>query len=116
MAGGGIDIVCLYKKKIIGIPLILSTAVFELKNDVLEKDNVDQLIEYIEWTTRLIPGSNHDMIQGVLVGSKFGVKDEKKKEDLLNRIKEAGQEYRIKAFQYIIDDKKKDVLFEKVSE
>ncbi len=56
------------------------------------------------------------MIQGVLVGSKFGGKDEKRKEDLLNRIKEVGNEYRVKAFQYIIDSEKKDVLFEKVSE
>jgi hypothetical protein len=116
VAGGAIDIICLYKKRIIGIPLILSTAVFELKTDVLEKDNVDQLTEYIEWTSRLIPGSNLDMIQGVLVGCAFGSKDENRKKDLLNRIKEVGRKHRIKAYQYIIDGAKKEVIFEKVTE
>ena len=88
VAGGAIDIVCLYKKKIIDIPLILSTSVFELKADVLEKDNVDQLIEYIKWASRIIPGSNIDMIQGVLVGRKFGNRDDGIKGDLLARINE----------------------------
>jgi len=116
VAGGAIDIVCLYKKRIIGIPLILSTAVFELKANVLKKENVDQLIEYIEWASRLIPGSNLDMINGVLVGCEFGGRDKNRKEDLLNRIKEVGKTYRIKAYQYIIDDVKKTVVFEKVNE
>jgi hypothetical protein len=116
VAGGAIDIICLYKKRIIGLPLILSTAVFELKTDVLEKDHVDQLIEYIEWTSRLIPGSSLDMIQGVLVGYTFGSKDENKKTDLLSRIKEIGKKQSIKAYQYVIDGAKKEVLFEKVSE
>lgn len=114
VAGGAIDIICLYKKRIIGIPLILSTAVFELKTDVLERDNVDQLAEYIEWTSRLIPGSNLDMIQGVLVGCEFGNKNENRKKDLLNRIKEVGRKHGIKAYQYIIDSVKKEVVFEKI--
>jgi hypothetical protein len=116
VAGGAIDVICLYKKKIIGIPLILSTSVFELKNAVLEKDNVDQLTEYIEWTSRLIPGSNIDMIQGVLVGCKFGRNDGKRKEDLLNRIREMEKKYKIKAYQYSIDEQKKEVVFEKISQ
>jgi hypothetical protein len=114
VAGGAIDIVCLYKKKILDIPLVLSTAVFELKADVLEKDNVDQLIEYIELASRIIPGSNLDMIQGVLVGRKFGDRDDDVKSELLARIKEIGKLYRIKAYQYIIDDTKKEVVFEKI--
>ena len=116
VAGGAIDIVCLYKKRIIGIPLILSTAVFELKADVLKKEDVDQLIEYIEWASRLIPGSNLTMIQGVLVGCEFGNKDEDRKGDLLNRIREVGKTYRIQAYQYIVDSVKKTVVFEKVNE
>jgi hypothetical protein len=115
VAGGAIDIICLYKKRIIGIPLILSTAVFELKNAVLEKDNVDQLTEYIEWASRLIPGSNIDMIQGVLVGCKFGRDDEKRKRDLLSRIEEMEKKYKIKAYQYTIDGAKKEAIFEKIS-
>lgn len=113
VAGGAIDIVCLYKKRIIDIPLILSTAVFELKADVLEKDNVDQLIEYIEWASRIIPGSNLDMVQGVLVGRKYGSRDNGRKRELLHRISEVGKSYRIKAYQYFVNDKKKEVLFEK---
>ena len=82
----------------------------------MEKDNVDQLIEYIEWASRIIPGSNLDMIQGVLVGCEFGNRDEDRKKDLSNRIKEVGKAYRIKAYQYIIDGAKKTVVFEKISE
>lgn len=115
VAGGAIDIVCLYKKKIIDIPLILSTAVFELKADILEKDNVDQLIEYIEWASRIIPGSNLDMIQGVLVGRKFASKDEGIKGELLMHIKEFSKLYRIKAYEYIIDETKKIIEFEKIA-
>lgn len=115
VAGAAIDIVCLYKKKIIDIPLILSTAVFELKADILEKDNVDQLIEYIEWASRLIPGSNLDMIQGVLVGRKFASKDESIKGELLTRIKEFSKLYRIKAYEYIIDDVNRVVNFRKIA-
>lgn len=116
VAGGAIDVVCLYKKKVINIPLILSTAVFELKADVLKKEDVDQLVEYIEWASRLIPGSNLDMIQGVLVGREFGSKQRDKKENLLNRIKEVGRIYKIKAYEYIVDRFKKTVVFESISE
>jgi hypothetical protein len=115
VAGGAIDIVCLYKKKIIDIPLILSTAVFELKADILESDNVDQLIEYIEWASRIIPGSNLGMIQGVLVGRKFASKDEGAKGELLTRISEFSKLYKIKAYEYIIDDVNKVVNFEKIA-
>jgi hypothetical protein len=73
----------------------------------LKKEDVDQLIEYIEWASRLIPGSNLTMIQGVLVGCEFGNKDEDRKGDLLNRIREAGKTYRIKAFQYIVEGVKR---------
>lgn len=116
VAGGAIDIVCLYKKRIIDIPLILSTAVFELKADVLKKEDVDQLIEYIEWASRIIPGSNLDMIQGVLVGREFGSKDENRKKDLLNRIKEVEKTYRMRAYEYIIDGVEKRVVFEKIAD
>lgn len=116
VAGGAIDIVCLYKKKVIDIPLILSTGVFELKTDVLKKENVDQLVEYIEWASRLIPGSNLDMIQGVLVGREFGSRQRNREESLLNRIKEVKKPYKIKAYQYIIDDVKKTIIFEKIGE
>jgi len=114
VAGGAIDIVCLYKKKVINIPLILSTAVFELKADVLEKDNVDQLIEYIEWASRIIPGSNIDMIQGVLVGRKFGARDEDSKRDLLERIKEFNKVYRIKAYEYEVAQAQRSVTFKRI--
>lgn len=115
VAGGAIDIVCLYKKRVIGIPLIISTAVFELKAGILKRENVDQLVEYIEWASRLIPGSNLDMIQGVLVGCKFGSRQEDRKKDLLNHIEKVRTIYKIKAYQYIIDDVKKTVVFERIS-
>ena len=55
------------------------------------------------------------MIQSVLVGCVFGSKDENRKKDSLNRIK-VGRKQRMKAYQYIIDGAKEEVIFEKVSE
>jgi hypothetical protein len=116
IAGGAIDIVCLYKKRIIDIPLILSTAVFELKAGILKSEDVDQLIEYVQWASRLIPGSNLDMIQGVLVGREFGSRQKDSRESLLNRIQEVKGIYRIRAYQYIVDDAKKVVAFRSIRE
>ena len=72
IAGGAIDIVCLYKKNVLDIWLTLSAAVFELKKGIIDPYYIDQLTRYIEWTARLIPGAKHEMIKGIIIGRDFG--------------------------------------------
>jgi len=39
---------------------------------------VDQLVEYIEWASRIIPGSHRDMTKGILVGRDFAYRVDKR--------------------------------------
>lgn len=71
IAGGAIDVIAVYKKRAFDMLLTLGTAVFEFKKGALQEEYVDQLVEYIEWTARLLPGLRKDMIHGVLVGKQF---------------------------------------------
>lgn len=48
VAGGAIDIVCLYEKQVRDLWLILTATVFELKKGVLSPENIDQLLENME--------------------------------------------------------------------
>jgi len=85
VAGGAIDIVCLYEKQVRGLWLTLTATVFELKKDVLSPDNIEQLIENIEWAARLLPGANPQMVRGVLVGRDFG-RDHSKRTEFLEAL------------------------------
>ena len=79
IAGGAIDIICLYKKKILDVWLTLSSSVFELKKGIINPYTVDQLTKYIEWATRLMPGTKHEMIKGIIVGRDFGTQTNAKR-------------------------------------
>ncbi len=101
VAGGAIDIVCLYKKQVLDFWLTLTAAVFEVKKAVIVPSYVDQIIRYIEWATRLIPGAKHEMIKGVLIGRDFGNETDKRNA-LIKRVNEFKQIYAIDAFTYRI--------------
>jgi hypothetical protein len=106
IAGGAIDIVCLYKKKVLDMWLAINATVFELKKGIIDPFFVDQLIRYIEWTERLIPGAKHRMIKGILIGRDFGNQIEAKNE-LKNRIEDVKGLYSIDCYTYSV---KKDKL------
>jgi hypothetical protein len=113
IAGGAIDIVSLYQKRVIDIWLILSVAVFEVKKGILTSDNLEQLIKYIEWTSRIIPGAKHEMIKRVLVGRDFGGQMSKK-DKLLESIDDVNIVYSISCYTYKISEDDTCVIFEKV--
>ena len=102
IAGGEIDIVCLYKKKVLDIWLAINATVFELKKGIIDPFFVDQLIRYIEWTGRLIPGAKHRMIRGILIGRDFGNQIEAKNE-LKERIEDVKGLYSINCYTYSVE-------------
>lgn len=108
IAGGAIDIVCLYKKKVLDMWLAINAIVFELKKGIIDPYFVDQLIRYIEWTKRLIPGAKHRMIKGILIGRDFGNQTEIKTE-LKKRIEDVKGLYSIDCFTYSV--KKGNLVF-----
>ncbi len=110
IAGGAIDIVCLYKKKVLDIWLTLSAAVFELKKGVIEPYSIDQLTRYIEWAARLIPGAKHEMIKGVIIGRDFG-KQINPRNAVLERITLFDKLYSLDCYTYHVTDK--EITFEK---
>jgi hypothetical protein len=101
IAGGAIDIVCLYKKKVLDMWLAINATVFELKKGIIDPFFVDQLIRYIEWTGRLIPGVKHRMIKGILIGRDFGNQTEMKNV-LIKRIKDVKGLYSISCYTYSV--------------
>jgi len=105
IAGGAIDIVCLYKKKVLDMWLTINATVFELKKGVIDPFFVDQLIRYIEWAARLIPGAKHRMIKGILIGRDFGNQIEAKNE-LKKRIEDVRGLYSINCYTYSIKNDK----------
>ena len=106
IAGGAIDIVCLYKKKVLDMWLAINATVFELKKGIIDPFYVDQLVRYIEWAARLIPGAKHGMIRGVLIGRDFGEQTEIKN-GLKKRIENVKGLYSIDCYTYSV---KKDKL------
>ncbi len=102
VAGGAIDIVCLYEKQVRGLWLTLAATIFELKKDTLSPENIEQLIENVEWATRLLPGCNRQMVRGVLVGRHFGAEPEKRN-DLSRTLVEMARAPSLKAYEYIVD-------------
>ncbi len=111
IAGGAIDIVCLYKKRVLDIWLTLSAAVFELKKGVIDPYFVDQLTRYIEWTARLIPGAKHDMIKGIIIGRDFG-KQIHAKNAVLERTADLNKIYSLSCYTYRLLDK--EIIFERL--
>ncbi len=105
IAGGAIDIVCLYKKKVLDIWLTINATVFELKKGIIDPFFVDQLIRYIEWTSRLIPGAKHRMIKGILIGRDFGNEIETKGK-LKERIEDVRGLYSINCYTYSVKNDK----------
>ncbi|MCI0556881.1 MAG: EVE domain-containing protein [Nitrososphaera sp.] len=103
VAGGAIDIVCLYEKKVRGLWLTLLATVFELKKNTLSMDNLDQLIENVKWAARLLPGASDEMVRGVLVGRTFGGDSEKKLE-LQKALQSLEKNSWIKVFEYAVED------------
>ncbi len=111
IAGGAIDIACLYKKKVLDIWLTLSAAVFELKKGVVVPYFVDQLTRYIEWTARLIPGAKHEMIKGIIIGRDFG-KQVDAREAVLNRIAHFDKIYSLSCYTYRLGDR--EIIFDRL--
>jgi len=105
IAGGAIDIVCLYKKKVLDMWLTINATVFELKKGIIDPFFIDQLIRYIEWTARLIPGAKHRMIRGILIGRDFGNQIEIKNE-LKKRIEDLEGLYSINCYTYSVKNNK----------
>jgi len=105
IAGGAIDIVCLYKKNVLGMWLTINATVFELKKGIIDPFFVDQLARYIEWTARLIPGAKHRMIKGILIGRDFG--DQIEAKNLLKQhIEDVKSLYSIECYTYSIKNDK----------
>jgi len=111
IAGGAIDIVCLYKKRVLDIWLTLSAAVFELKKGVIDPYFVDQLTRYIEWTARLIPGAKHEMIKGIIIGRDFG-KQVHARNAVIERIADLDKIYSLSCYIYHLRDK--EITFERL--
>jgi predicted RNA-binding protein len=76
IAGGAIDIIAIFRKQVFDMLLTIGAAIIEAKKGPLSVDMLDQLTEYMEWTARLLPGLQRDMIHGVLVGRDFGDRTE----------------------------------------
>jgi hypothetical protein len=111
IAGGAIDIVCLYKKRVLDIWLTLSAAVFELKKGVIVPYFVDQLTRYIEWTARLIPGAKHEMIKGIIIGRDFG-KQIDAREAVIKRIAHFDKIYSLSCYTYHLGDR--EIIFDRL--
>lgn len=112
IAGGAVDIIAVYEKRLFDMWLKLGVGVFELKKGVLEADTVDQLIEYIEWTARLFPGIKREMIQGIIIGRDFGNQENRKKE-IVAKIEDYNRIYNIACYTYAIDQNK-NIIFKKL--
>jgi len=112
IAGGAIDIVCLYKKRVLDIWLTLSAAVFELKKGVIDPYYIDQLTRYIEWTARLIPGAKREMIKGILIGRDFG-KQMAARNAVLDKIARSDNIYCLSCYTYRLG--RKEIIFERLS-
>ncbi|NUM42661.1 MAG: hypothetical protein HUU45_13630 [Leptospiraceae bacterium] len=103
IAGGAIDIACIYKKKVLDLWLKIGVTVFELKRGIIDPFYVDQIIRYIEWASRLIPGAKKEMIKGILIGRDFGNQVDIRNL-LLSKIRELRGLYHLEAYTYYIED------------
>lgn len=103
IAGGAIDIACIYKKRVLDLWLKIGVSVFELKKGIIDPFYVEQIIRYIEWASRLIPGAKKEMIKGILIGRDFGNQIDKKKQ-LIEKINDLQNLYNLEAYTYHIEN------------
>jgi hypothetical protein len=103
IAGGAIDIACIYKKKVLDLWLKIGVTVFELKKGIIDPFYVEQIIRYIEWASRLIPGAKKEMVKGILIGRDFGNQTEIKN-SLLSKMKDLENLYHLEAYTYCIEN------------
>ena len=103
IAGGAIDITCIYKKKVLDLWLKIGVTVFELKRGIIDPFYVEQIIRYIEWASRLIPGAKKEMVKGIMIGRDFGNQIDVK-DSLLSKMKELGGLYHLEAYTYDIEN------------
>lgn len=101
IAGGAIDIVCVYQKKVLDMWLKIGVSVFELKKGVIDPSYVEQVIRYIEWASRLIPGVKKSMIKGVMIGRNFG-NQSNKKAALIDKINDLENLYDLEGYTYSV--------------
>lgn len=113
IAGGSIDLIVVYEKYLFDMWLKLGVGVFELKKGVLEPDTVDQLIEYIEWASRLFPGVKKEMIQGIVIGRDFG-NQQNKRGKIVERLHDYERIFNIDCYTYSVNQQN-DVVFTRLS-
>lgn len=103
LATSAIDIVISYKEKMDSSKLGL-IEVFELKRNIVVKENLDQLVGYIEWTHKLFPNLDKRMIRGIIIGREFG--DSRKwKKEVKKKLKEfKNNGYKLSCFTYKINE------------
>lgn len=100
IAGGNIDILTVLKETLLGTEFVVGANVVELKNRPLERDDVVQLTEYIEWAQRILPRCKREMIHGILVGAKDLRRSTRKIEEFMQQLSKAGNLYNIEAYTY----------------
>ena len=111
IAGGAVDIVSIYKKKVLDLWLKIGITVFELKKGIIDPYYIDQIIRYIEWASRLLPGAKKEMIKGILIGKEFGNKCDLKNQ-LLIKTKELKGFYNIEIYSYYFQNN--DIKFKRI--
>jgi hypothetical protein len=102
IAGGAIDIIAIFRKHVFDMSLTLGAAVFEVKKGPASADMLEQLVEYVEWTSRLLPGLKSDMIHGVLVSRGFGPRNEQGAQ-LKLKLEGLTPRYNLSAVAYRVD-------------
>jgi predicted RNA-binding protein len=102
VAGGNVDLVAVYRKRLFESWLTLLAGAFELKKGVLDPGVLDQVVEYMEWVGRLLPGLRSEMVTGVAVGRAFGAHPIR--ESVANRLGELRGVRHLRVFCYHIDD------------
>ncbi len=113
IAGGNIDILTVLKENLLDTDFVVGANTIELKNRPIEKDDIVQLTEYIEWTQRILPRCKIEMIHGILIGAKFVNRRSEKIQELKDYIKGIVKLYNVKIYEYFIS-KNKEFKYERI--
>jgi hypothetical protein len=100
IAGGAVDIIAIYKRDVFDMLLTLGAAVFELKKGPLDPDSMEQLVQYLEWAGRLLPGLRRNMLHGVLIGRSAGSRTARA--ELAQRVHTTAAVYSVSCYEYWI--------------
>ena len=100
IAGGAVDIIAIYKRDVFDMLLTLGAAVFELKKGPVDPDSMEQLIQYVEWTSRLLPGLRRNMVHGVLIGRSVG--SPSTRAAVVRNVQAAAAVYSVSCYEYSI--------------